>query len=510
MINEKNKSQKKIHYLHVISCFSKLSTKYSKGITLVALVVTIIVLLILAGVTITVLFSDDGIIRKAQDAANSTNAAVEDELQGITNLGEQMNSILEGINPGEIELPIEEALTEGKYVEYIDRSGEPLLCAVLYGPENANYENYGIQIVSMSTTADVALTGMNSYNNSIEELNSKADDYIITKYVASARSVGTIPDSPSTTENVNNADTNYETDWNQMTKLGISNINQNYWMPSRVYSTGSNTSSYSLRIVDANGNLTTSRLYYSNSNPGMDSYASTQINGLRPVFTLSEGLKVRGGAGTEEDPYILLDPADYKNELRSGDYVIYTDSNENTWKCAVLYSSISAYGTQIVTMDTLEDVTLSGTASYNSARSTLNTRAAAYLNDQYASAARSIGTIPDSPDSTENVNNADTNYVEDWKQMNKLGIYNISKNYWVPSRVYTSGNNTGSYYLRMVDTSGNLTTSRLYYSNSNPGMDSSSYSQTNGLRAVFTLKDEIKILSGTGEENNPYVLGTSD
>ena len=65
-----------------------------RGITLVALVVTIIVLLILSGVTITVLFSDDGIIRKAQQAAEATNTAVENELQGISDLTGKMNNIL--------------------------------------------------------------------------------------------------------------------------------------------------------------------------------------------------------------------------------------------------------------------------------------------------------------------------------------------------------------------------------------------------------------------------------
>ena len=71
-----------------------------KGITLVALVVTIIVLLILAGVTITILMGDNGIITKAQQAAESTNTAVEDELQGMTNLADKMNSILGGDTGG--------------------------------------------------------------------------------------------------------------------------------------------------------------------------------------------------------------------------------------------------------------------------------------------------------------------------------------------------------------------------------------------------------------------------
>ena len=76
---------------------------HNKGITLVALVVTIIVLLILAGVTITILMGDNGIITKAQDAADATNAAVEGELEGMNNLGDKMNSILGGGTGGDDE-----------------------------------------------------------------------------------------------------------------------------------------------------------------------------------------------------------------------------------------------------------------------------------------------------------------------------------------------------------------------------------------------------------------------
>ena len=74
--------------------------KSKKGITLVALVVTIVVLLILAGVTITALLGDDGIIKKAQNAADSTNTAVQNELSGMNSLTDKMNSVLNGIGGG--------------------------------------------------------------------------------------------------------------------------------------------------------------------------------------------------------------------------------------------------------------------------------------------------------------------------------------------------------------------------------------------------------------------------
>ena len=53
------------------------------GITLIALVITIIVLLILAGVTIAVLSGDNGILMKAQEAKTQTKAAEEEELRNL-------------------------------------------------------------------------------------------------------------------------------------------------------------------------------------------------------------------------------------------------------------------------------------------------------------------------------------------------------------------------------------------------------------------------------------------
>ena len=63
-----------------------------KGITLIALVVTIVVLLILAGVTINAVFSDNGIIGKAQDAQNKANESVQKDLEQINALENWINN----------------------------------------------------------------------------------------------------------------------------------------------------------------------------------------------------------------------------------------------------------------------------------------------------------------------------------------------------------------------------------------------------------------------------------
>ena len=70
----------------------KTKIKQEKGITLIALVITIVVLLILAGVTINALFGNSGIIEKAKEAQSKMNEAKENDLEGINELNQWMNN----------------------------------------------------------------------------------------------------------------------------------------------------------------------------------------------------------------------------------------------------------------------------------------------------------------------------------------------------------------------------------------------------------------------------------
>ena len=87
--------------------------KNFRGITLISLIVTIVVLLILAGVTIVTLTGDNGIITRAQEAKEKTEQARVDELRKLTQV---------------------EATTHLEEYEYEDENGEkitiPAQCAV--------------------------------------------------------------------------------------------------------------------------------------------------------------------------------------------------------------------------------------------------------------------------------------------------------------------------------------------------------------------------------------------
>ena len=70
--------------------------KEKRGITLIALAVTIIVILILAGVTIDAVFSDDGIISKAKEAANAMDNAVANDQTSLNELFNELNDVMSG------------------------------------------------------------------------------------------------------------------------------------------------------------------------------------------------------------------------------------------------------------------------------------------------------------------------------------------------------------------------------------------------------------------------------
>ena len=86
-----------------------MKTKEMKGITLVALVITIVVLLILAGVSINTVLGDDGIIKKAKEAAETTRRASAEEEMNRLVLEYQLAS-----NDETLESFLQEKVTEGR------------------------------------------------------------------------------------------------------------------------------------------------------------------------------------------------------------------------------------------------------------------------------------------------------------------------------------------------------------------------------------------------------------
>ena len=71
-----------------------------RGITLIALVITIVVLLILAGVSINAIFSENGIIKRAKDAQNKMDQATQNDLDSINELNNWIDGKTNGTTGG--------------------------------------------------------------------------------------------------------------------------------------------------------------------------------------------------------------------------------------------------------------------------------------------------------------------------------------------------------------------------------------------------------------------------
>ena len=348
------------------------------GITLIALVITIIVLLILAGVTIATLTGENGILTRATDAKEQTEIAsvkeqaqlditnwVAEELEngrnGTISSWEDIKNILDTANPDAQDryyknvteegietpngylVPIEELYTNGSSEEETNsKTIEDLVAGekVYYDTGNTSVGNegiiecivlydstseYGVQIISADTVGTVTLgdsdfnTAMNSYNNAITTLNEKARDYLNETYVSDARCVGSVPNNKNAESGyftssesymtdyngkLRDTDTNYETDYNQMTALGIESAssNDNYWLASRYVSSGSIGSIFIVRNVNTSGSLGYGILCYVYSHGGTEGLSKS--DGFRPVFTLNSEIKVTEGDG-ETTPYTL-------------------------------------------------------------------------------------------------------------------------------------------------------------------------------------------------------------
>ena len=94
--------------------------KSKKAITLVALVVTIVVLILLAGVSINLVIGNNGIMQKALKAKKDMEQAAKEEQEGLSALEERLNSlntanapvILTGMTPIKFTMPTEDKMGE--------------------------------------------------------------------------------------------------------------------------------------------------------------------------------------------------------------------------------------------------------------------------------------------------------------------------------------------------------------------------------------------------------------
>ena len=122
--------------------------KREKGITLIALVITIVVLLILAGVSLSLVIGNDGILTRSKDTANKYGRQAENEQQGLNDvetwLGQQFGEDAgSGGNTGVIKVPVNtKAASNGTINGKVPNINNPII-PKNYIPINSGNANWG-------------------------------------------------------------------------------------------------------------------------------------------------------------------------------------------------------------------------------------------------------------------------------------------------------------------------------------------------------------------------------
>lgn len=214
-------------------------------------------------------------------------------------------------------------LKTGDYVIYDSGTNGNITCIVLYEANSP----YGLQIISDKSVRAVTIDASNDfetakkeYNSVIETLNKEALEYKNDVYAKDLRCVGSNPknknaemQAPITAEFQYNGstnidykkeDTNYETDYSAMQKIGILNIEEPYWIASRRVDLASNYCDVYVRVINKQGELQED--YFGGVNSSSGHVGSIYNNGLRICITLKHGeIKITGGDGTKDNPYTL-------------------------------------------------------------------------------------------------------------------------------------------------------------------------------------------------------------
>ena len=307
----------------------------TKGITLVALVITIIILLILAGITISSL-TNTGIFEKAKEARDKTANAAENQAKTLNEYEDELNKYISG-TAGE---KLADVVKVGDYVSYTPDtvsntdikyttlisnlgtySGSDANTTSTLTQENLKWrvldvQNEQVRLISeVPTTSKIVLNGFNGYNNAVKLLddtcstlynNSKLASKVqnlkiedITKYMTTQPTEDTTPYSP--------------------TNINYPKILENEENQTVVNSTTSNKLGVSKQdgFVTGNGTSATSTLkktYWSQSMTSADKFTDSKYyelfiknneNNNYPTYWMSSRCVIASSSGANFDVHYV-------------------------------------------------------------------------------------------------------------------------------------------------------------------------------------------------------------
>lgn len=443
--------------------------KRNHGITLIALVITIIILIILAGVSINIVLGDNGIIAKAkqtkkiQDIArileklelekavvaieNGNIVMLDTYLQHIQNKGIiEESDILDPWNIVDGKCYI---VVEDKYTFLLEQQGNDLKITYIENPV----------ILKLETQVD-----KNSAKVKVITFNTIEETY---EYSISTDKV--------------NYDIKKSSDTNEYTYTGLTE-NTQYYIKVKVKNNDGTTS----ELVKA--------IFTSEIQPG-------QYVSYTPTAKTFEMTTAQTGYSQTQQ----FNTADYTGLWQ----VLYNDDTN---------------GLQLISADSVGYLYLNGGTGYNKVVDTLNTFSRNYENSEFTveNAARIVGTNPTNPADTATGNvifsvefngstdsglkTEDATYTADYEVMKDLGINDIGGYYWLGSRKVYHDSETASFSIYTIANGGGLQYRRMKDMYAHTEQKEYEFQYAYGVRPIVKLQEGIRIVSGDGQEGNAFVL----
>lgn len=430
----------------------------TSGITLIALIITIIVLLILAGVTINAITGSESAMEKATEAREKDKQGTEleaiklavvnsvasglDGFVDITSLKDGLNGLIQE-SPEDVIVgdgPWIVTSTLGRVYEINKNSIVNELTGLVLTPKSLTLKIQGNTYEEKTLTAKlIDIDGTISWSNSTD---------IIDITPSADGNSATIKAKKNGTETVTVSCSNGDT------AECIVKVTKEMPFAKDTLVITNNVSPY-VDYTDKNGNTIHCRVLYND----VDNENST--HGLQIISAESV---VDIGLGTADN--------NYKDEEGLTELQKAKNSHYNA-------------------IESLNNIA----ESYNNAGLSYDARCVG------SKASASIGNFTNKDDEAELYERggyklADENSVEDFYKMSAINIMNINKSYWLASRTI-SGSFIG---MGKINSIGGIDKDYLF------ATYGETYSPSNGFRPVFLLKSNIKISGGSGTSTAPYIL----
>ena len=500
-----------------------MKTKEMKGITLIALVITIVVLMILAGVSINTVLGDDGIIKKAKEAAETTKRASAEEEMNRLVLEYQLAK-----NDETLESFLQEKVTEGR-IDGVTDNGDGTI-TITKKVEGKDYTITVKKPVAPTPSVKVGAIRVVSDNtgagSSLGEASTRKGTtlYIMIESTISGGTTTVSPEVPyAVTENgtykftvtgtVNGTTYTKEVsvEVNQF-KMEINlddvqigdSVNYTY-DPAGSYSLSSTYSGYSSNqtIAQTTG-LTWKVLNVDEAKGTVD---------LVSEAPTSSTVKFSGALGYHNGPYIMnkiceelysnstlnvkarnINLLDMEKHLttpgitaRNGysSVVQYGATKTYTYSYSyypLLYAGQKGAGVNVTEAEAKTKITQPNTDAGNDPYEESVKTTSPLTSEKYTQADKKVLTVTQT---YYNISINETNYGDAYKVLNNPTAY------WVAARYATSGPNGAGFGLRFAST--DMLGSSVFFS-----LNNSYLSYSNGLRPVVSLPSSLL----TGEQTN--------